>query len=48
MIDLDAAEGVSNPEPIRSVFPKDIPLTGVDKRSDQAGGSKAGTYSSVC
>ena len=35
VIDLDAAEGVADPEPIRSVHPKDFP-------SGQSGGSGAG------
>ena len=35
VIDLDAAEGVSNPEPIHSVYPKDV-------SAGQAGGSEAG------
>ena len=35
VIDLDATEGVADPEPIRSVHPKDFP-------SGQSGGSDAG------
>ena len=35
VIDLDSAEGISNPEPIHSVFPKDV-------SSGQSGGSETG------
>lgn len=42
VIDLDVVEGVPDPKPIRSIFPKDISSSGVEGRSDRAEGSGTG------